>query len=372
MDLVNSMTRKRVSVILPAYNELENIKDVLRKLLEYECIYALEIIVVDDDSIDGTANYVRELARANDTVRPINRLGRNGLASAIKEGLLNATGDYAVDMDSDGQHEAKSVKDAINVLCEEKVDLVIGSRFHIDAEIDGLSERREVASNLANTFARLSLSKNYSHLSDYMTGFFAIRLSDSLAYIRRVEVNGFKFLYELLAVSHGRMSAMEIPLRFQGRVHGTSNLDIAILWDYFVSVVHNLSFRIIPRRAISFAAVGISGVAIQFSLTSLLLSLASITFQQALPASVITATTSNYIINNALTFRSNRLRGKMLGTGLSKYMLVVSLPIIANISVSTTFYNLITSNTYIAQLTGIAVAFAWNYLASSKFVWNSP
>jgi dolichol-phosphate mannosyltransferase len=362
----------RVSIVLPTYNERGNIEALLRQLLSLQEQFDLELLVVDDDSTDGTGELVRQLARERPQLRLIRRIGRSGLASAIKEGLLDATGDVAVVMDSDGQHEPASVLQAITTLQSEGLDLVIGSRFHPEAQIHGLSERRETGSNWANASARFSLPGRYRDLSDYMSGFFALKLDPLLPLIRAVDVNGFKFLYELLAVSRGRLRVAEVPLQFQARSYGSSKLDLAIFWDFLISILHSLSLRLLPRRAISFALVGASGVAVQLLTTQLLMALAGLAFGQALPVAVIAAASSNYLINNALTFRFQRLIGLALVKGLLKFLLVASLPVLANVGLASAYYSFVARDTFWAQLAGILVVFVWNYAASSRFVWNTP
>ncbi|MBV2350543.1 glycosyltransferase family 2 protein [Synechococcus sp. HK05] len=361
----------RLSIVLPTYNERGNIEPLLAQLLPLQHHYSLEILVVDDDSADGTAELVRQLAHREPRLRLIRRVGRSGLASAIKEGLLDATGDVALVMDSDGQHEPASVQRAIETLAQGDLDLVIGSRFHPEAEILGLSGRRERGSNWANASARFSLPRRYGHLSDYMSGFFALRLEPLLPLIRAVDVNGFKFLYELLAVSGGALATAEVPLSFQPRSYGSSKLDLAIFWDFLISILHSLSLRLLPRRAISFGLVGVSGVAVQLIATQLLM-LMGLGFEQALPFAVVVAASSNYLINNALTFRFQRLQGVALLRGLLKFLLVASLPVLANVGLASAFYSLVARDTLWAQLAGILVVFVWNYAASSRFVWNTP
>jgi len=369
----NSLIKKnmRVTIVLPTYNERGNIEPLLQQLLSLERCYSLEILVVDDDSADGTAELVRQLAHAEPRLRLIRRVGRSGLASAIKEGLLDATGDIAVVMDSDGQHEPASVQQAIETLLQGEQDLVIGSRFHPEAQIHGLSGRRETGSSWANSSARFSLPRSYAGLSDYMSGFFALRLEPLLPIVRAVDVNGFKFLYELLAVSHGTLRATEVPLSFQPRTYGNSKLDLAIFWDFLISILHSLSFRLLPRRAISFGLVGISGIAVQLLVTQLLM-MSGLDFGEALPFAVVAAASSNYLINNALTFRFQRLQDLALLRGLLKFLLVASLPVLANVGLASAFYSFVARDTFWAQLAGILVVFVWNYAASSRFVWNTP
>jgi len=363
--------KPRVSIVLPTYNERGNIKPLLQQLLPLQQVYNLEILVVDDDSADGTAELVRHLAHVEPRLRLIRRVGRSGLASAIKEGLLDATGDVALVMDSDGQHEPASVQRAVDGLLSDELDLVVGSRFHTEAEIFGLSGRRERGSSWANAAARFSLPRPYSQLSDYMSGFFALKLEPLLPVIRAVDVNGFKFLYELLAVSQGRLRVAEVPLSFQPRSYGSSKLDLAVFWDFLISILHSLSLRLLPRRAISFGLVGLSGVAVQLLVTQMLM-LAGLGFKQALPFAVVAAASSNYLINNALTFRFQRLIGLALLWGLVKFLLVASLPVLANVGLASAFYTLVARDTFWAQLAGILVVFVWNYAASSRFVWNTP
>jgi len=360
----------RVSIVLPTYNERGNIESLLNQLLPLKARFNLEILVVDDDSADGTAELVRQLAHGEPCLRLIRRVGRAGLASAIKEGLLDATGDLVVVMDSDGQHQPSSVLEALTTLQQGNFDLVIGSRFHAQAQIQGLSGRRETGSTWANKLARASLPR-YRQLSDYMSGFFALRLDRCLPLIRAVDVNGFKFLYELLAHSRGQLRVCDIPLQFQPRGYGSSKLDVAVLWDFGVSILHTLSLRLLPRRAISFGLVGASGFLVQILVTQLVM-LLGVSFAQALPVAVVAAASSNYLVNNALTFRFQRQKGLALLRGLLKFLLVASLPVLANVGVASAFYSYVSHNTFWAQLAGIVVVFVWNYAASSRFVWNTP
>ncbi len=362
----------RVSIVLPTFNERGTIAGLIEQLLTLRGRFSLELLVVDDDSPDGTAELVREIGRRDPCVRLVRRVGRAGLASAIKEGLLDATSDVALVMDSDGQHEPAAVERALDTLLSGDWDLVVGSRFHSEAAIRGLSGRRERGSTWANAAALFSLSRSYGALSDPMSGFFALRLDRTLPLLRGVDVNGFKFLYELLAVSRGSLRATDVPLTFQPRTYGSSKLDLAIFWDFLISILHSLSFRLLPRRAISFGLVGLSGVLVQLLACQLLMSTAGLAFERALPVAVVVAASSNYLINNALTFRFQRLRGFALLRGLLKFLLVSSLPVLANVGLASAFYDFVTPDAVWAQLAGILVVFVWNYAASSRFVWNTP
>ena len=333
--------------------------------------YDIEIIFVDDDSQDGTAERVRELSRTAPQIRLIRRIGRAGLSSAIKEGILDATGDLVAVMDCDGQHPPSSVIAALECLQDPGVDLVIGSRFRPDSLIRGLSERRERNSTLANSVARFSLPR-YRQLTDYMSGFFVCRLQSILPYVRQIDVNGFKFLYELLAICGGRLGVVEIPLVFQERITGESKLNLAVVWDLGISILHTLLLRSVPRRAISFGLVGATGIAIHLLIYSFARRFFHFNFEFAQTSAVIGAASSNFLINNILTFRFQQLSGLRLWLGLVRFLLVTSMGMVANVGVSSALYHQHTQTPLLAMFAGIAVDFVWKYAASSKFVWNSP
>jgi dolichol-phosphate mannosyltransferase len=201
MATITDRKTLRLSVVLPTYNERANVSVIAERLLPWKSQFDLELIFVDDDSIDGTADAVRQLARVHEQVRLIFRVGRFGLSSAIKEGILSATGDVVAVMDCDGQHDPAAVEQAVQALLAGDADVVIGSRFSSGAAIHGLSRQRERNSNLANAVARFSLPR-YRQLTDYMSGCFVLRPDRCLPFVRQIDVNGFKFLYELLAVCH--------------------------------------------------------------------------------------------------------------------------------------------------------------------------
>ena len=118
-----------ITFVLPTYNEETNIVPLIKEIFSFDNKYQIEIIVVDDNSTDKTQNLVREFSKTDIRVRLINRLGRYGLSSAICEGCLNSNGDVIAIMDSDGQHEVKSVYQSIEYLLNSGNDLIIGSRF---------------------------------------------------------------------------------------------------------------------------------------------------------------------------------------------------------------------------------------------------
>ena len=359
-----------ISIVIPTFNEVENIIPLLKNLTALLNNFDYEIIVVDDDSPDGTSEKVNKYMKFNKRIKLITRIGRSGLSSAIKEGLIFAQGKYLLVLDGDGQHHPSFILEMLEEINKNKSDIVIGSRFLNASKLEGLSNKRSLGSKIANKLACISLHRNYSKLTDYLSGCFCLEREMTKKFIRKIEINGFKFLYELLSLSKGELVVHEVPLIFKERRYGNSKLDIAIIWDFLISIIHNLTLRLLPRRAISFGLVGISGVFVQLFVTSFLVEIFFIDFYNALPFAVILAATSNFLINNQLTFRSDRLKNSALLIGLLKFLIVASLPVIANVGITTAFYKYISADTFIAQIAGIGIVYAWNYLASSSFVWK--
>ena len=184
---------KYISIILPTLNEVDNISSIIKKIINLSGNFLIEIIVVDDASTDGTTSLVKKLSQEDNRIRLINRYGRNGLSSAIKEGTLSASGDLIAVMDTDGQHQVESLYEAIEELLVTDKDLIIGSRFLNSSLIRGLSDKRKKGSLIANSLAKFSLSKEYSKLTDIMSGFIVFKSQKVLKLVEKIDVNGFKF-----------------------------------------------------------------------------------------------------------------------------------------------------------------------------------
>ena len=136
-----------ISIVIPTYNEVKNIVPLLKKIISLINDINYEIIIVDDDSPDGTSEEINKYMSNNQRIKLITRLGRNGLSSAIKEGLIFAQGEHLLVLDGDGQHDPKFVLNMIDERKKSKSDLVIGSRFLSSSNLEGLSSRLK-ASNL--------------------------------------------------------------------------------------------------------------------------------------------------------------------------------------------------------------------------------
>ena len=359
-----------ITFILLTNNKEKNIIPLIEEILFLKNKYIKEIIVIDSNPNNTNQILMREFSKFERKLRLINGVGWYELSSTICEVCLNTNGEIIAVMDFDGQPEVKSVFESIDYLLKSKNDLIICSRFARVSSIKSFSKKRIKDSSFANYFARFTLSTNYAHLSDFMSGCCAFKRKKCIKYLKKFDVIGFKFLYELLSISRGELKVGEMPLNFQSRECGNAKLDYAFIWDFFISAFHSLTRRLISKRAISFGVVGATGVLVHLFVVYFLLAITKLTFVQVIPIAGISAASSNFLINNFLTFRNARLRGFKLIRGLIKFLMVSSVPLLANVVLAGSFYQFVIPNKFISSMVGIIFVFIWNYAASSKFVWK--
>jgi dolichol-phosphate mannosyltransferase len=186
-------------VVVPTLNERDNIGRLIERL--ERCLdgaAAFEILVVDDDSPDGTAAAVRELARADPRVRCLQRIGRRGLASACVEGMLASAAPYLAVIDADLQHDEALLPRMLEVLRRDEADLVVASRYTATGAVPGWDERRRRISRAATRLGRAALKVD---LTDPMSGFFMLKREAFEAVVHQLSAVGFKLLLDILARS---------------------------------------------------------------------------------------------------------------------------------------------------------------------------
>ena len=235
-------TKIKLSYVLPTLNEVENLSIFFKQIKQLEKTNNIEFIFVDDNSTDGTFEYLCNQKNKFNNIRILKRIENKGLSHSIKAGFLISKGEYVVVMDTDGQHEIKTTTKLYNQIHKEKFDLVIASRFLKDSQIEHLSIIRLYFSKVGNLISRLSLSKEYSFLTDYMSGCFILKKSSCYKYIKEMETIGFKFLYNLLNESKGDLDVCELPHIFKKRQYGKSKLNFYNLIVYLFSVLKKFFF----------------------------------------------------------------------------------------------------------------------------------
>lgn len=212
----------RLSLILPTYNEAKNLPELLRRVHEH--VQPLEVIVVDDDSPDGTWAVAESLKTQYAHLRVIRRIGKKGLSSAVTDGCDAAQGNELIVMDSDLQHDPALVSHLAQKI-EHGADIVVASRYREGGGVGEWVQGRRWLSKLGTFVARKLPNVE---TTDPMSGFFAVR-SDVYRTARPMLVpEGFKILFELLAAVPREAHLDEIPLQFQPRLHGESKLSLLV------------------------------------------------------------------------------------------------------------------------------------------------
>lgn len=252
-----------LSIIVPTFNERDNIPRLVEALDACLAGVEWELIVVDDDSPDQTAAVVRVQACANHRVRCLHRIGRRGLSSACIEGMLSSSAPFVAVMDGDLQHDERLLPDMLKVLLQGGYDIVIGSRYMAGGSIGEWDGMRALTSRWAT---RLSRPLVPAGLTDPMSGFFAMRREVFDRLVRRTSGLGFKLLLDLLASSPHPLRFTELPYEFRSRQAGESKLDSQVAWDYCMLLLDKSVGRFVPVRLVTFCFVGGSGVLIHFSL----------------------------------------------------------------------------------------------------------
>jgi dolichol-phosphate mannosyltransferase len=324
-----------------------------------------EVIFVDDQSTDGTARRARELGRGDPHVRCLRRLGRRGLAGACIEGMLASGAPYLAVMDADLQHDPRLLGPMLAELKTGRFDVVIGSRYMAGGGADGLSSSRRAASRISGGLAAVLIRVK---VSDPMSGFFMIRQEAFEAIAPQLSSEGFKILLDILATARGTLRVTEIPYKFAPRQAGVTKLDLRNVLDFFGLLIAKLSRDIIPVRFVSFLLVGLSGVFVHlaFLRASLLL---GAPFTPSQIVATIAAMTSNFFLNNAVTYRDLRLRGLAAVRGLLLFYVICGAGAFSNVGVAGWLY----ANRpvwWLAGLVGSCVGAVWNFMMSSIVLWR--
>src|SRR5271167_4137750 len=219
-----------LTIVVPILNERDNIEPLLALVAAALEGISWEVIFVDDDSCDASGDLARVLARRDPRVRCLQRIGRRGLSTACIEGVLASASPYVAVMDGDLQHDEQLLPRMLNVLRNESVDLVVGSRYVDGGEIgEGLSGRRARVSGFATQLARIVCK---IEIADPMSGFFMFRREIFEDAMHSLSGQGFKILLDLIASSPRPLRVRELPFEFRKRRHGESKLDALVAWEY--------------------------------------------------------------------------------------------------------------------------------------------
>ena len=366
-DPAASENRPTLSVVVPTYREAANVPVLFERLKAALAGLPWEMIVVDDDSPDGTADVAYAIARRDPRLRCLRRVNRSGLAGAVIEGWLASSADFVAVIDGDLQHDEAILPQMYAALAEGRGDLSIGTRVADPKTTAGLSPARQKLSNLGAWFFRRVAGAS---VSDPMSGFFMLRRETVARLAPRLSPEGFKILVDVVLSSGGRLKTVEVPYVFRPRVAGESKLSPLVGIDFLGLVFHHATGGLLPIRFVLFALIGAIGLLVHLLvLTGLIERLGPDGFDDAQIAATIAAMASNFILNNELTYRAYRYRGLGMIGGFALFTLLCSVGAIANVNIAAWLFHR-RSVWWVAGLAGALVGVVWNYAASNTFVWR--
>jgi dolichol-phosphate mannosyltransferase len=278
--------------------------------------------------------------------------------------MLASSAPYLAVIDGDLQHDERLLPEMLNALKERKLDLVVGSRYVKGGGVGQWNRNRAAMSALATRLARLIIDQP---LSDPMSGFFVMTRSALERAVRRLSGQGFKVLLDLFASTPEPYQYCELPYTFRDRLHGESKLDSLVAWEYLMLLLDKLIGWLVPVRLVVFTAVGATGVVVH--LVTLRLAMVAFSFVTAQAIATAIAITSNFVVNNILTYRDRRLRGLKFFTGLLSFFAICGVGAIANVGIASAVFQQ-QYTWWLSALAGVAVGLIWNYAVSSALTWG--
>ena len=360
------MPSPTVSIVVPTFNESQNLPRLVDQLDKAMIGIPWEVVFVDDDSPDGTWKVAKQLAQEDARVRCIRRVGRRGLAGACIEGALSSAAAYVAVMDADLQHDETVLPAMVAMLQNDQAEIVIGSRFVGDGSNEGgYSAGRAFASRVATHLANFFIGRQ---VCDPMSGFFALKREVFESAAPRLVPSGFKILLDILATTHNHVRVVEVAYRFRSRQEGRSKFDARAILDFLGLLLHRVTGGTVPVRFVFFMIVGTTGIAVHLIALRLGL-LAGCGFDTAQSMATVAAMTSNFHVNNLLTYSDMKLRGTAALAGLLKFYIVCGVGALANIGVASWLFDS-NESWWIAGIAGVVVGATFNYTVSSIIVWR--
>ena len=354
-----------ITVVVPAFRERENIPRLLDALEQALGGLDWETSVVVDDAEDGSEELVRARAQHDPRVRCIQRIGRRGLASACIEGMLASSAPYVAVMDADLQHDETLLPQLLEKARRDQADLAVASRYMAGGSTGELAPSRVRISRMASALSA-SLCKG---LTDPMSGFFVVRRTFLDRVVRNLYARGFKILLDLIAAARGEISIVELPYRMRSREHGESKLGARVIAEFFMLLLYHMMGRLLPARFFLFAAVGATGVGVHLCVLWLLYA-ASGQFLLSQALATWVAMTSNFVLNNMVTYGDQRLRGRAMWRGLISFYAACGIGALINLAIADWLF-LKSTPYWLAGLAGALIAALWNFFTTASFTWGS-
>ncbi|MFC1592865.1 glycosyltransferase [Candidatus Omnitrophota bacterium] len=356
---------KAVSIIIPTYNEADSITSLVQRIHSVLSSHNYEIVLVDDNSGDGTAEVASALS-SKYPLKVIVRKNKRGLASAVVDGLQHVDSQIIGVMDADLQHPPEVLLDLLREI-ENGADIVIASRYVKEGECQNWGLFRRIMSKGAIFLAHLLLPLT-RQVSDPMSGFFMF--NRQVVADANLKPTGYKILLEILIEGQLRKIA-EVPYSFKSRSSGKSKLGSRQQIDYLKHIYSLMRRKGELLRFVKFCMVGASGVLVNMGLLWLLTEFIGWFYLFSAAISIEISIISNFTLNDYFTFPDRRSHG---ARHFLKRLVKFNMVSLAALGINLTVLWLLTTvfGVYylLSNLCGIAVATLWNYLANFWWTWK--
>jgi len=375
------LPENQVTVIIPTFNESENICNILNAISNNLPKINTEVIVVDDNSPDGTGMIVEEYIKSMTrifgySVSIIHRKTRKGLGSAIISGVENSKGDVIVVMDSDFSHPPDMIPKMLDKIEETQCDVVIASRYVEGGDIQGWSTKRKLISKAATEIAKKGLGVQ---ADDPMSGFFAFK--KNLIKDVSFDAIGYKVLLELLVKTNAK-KIQEIPYTFTDRKFGSSKLGTSTILDYCKSVWKlyrygknaakqegRTSVKFLSKAA-RFFTVGTSGLGVNYLSSVFFTSTLDLWYLHATIIGILFAITSNFFLHKYWTFSDRNFSLKRTIIQYSKFAGFSSVSGLVQIGMVYYFVNEFSLSYPISLLLAVLTAAFSNFVLNKRWTFN--
>lgn len=363
-----------LSLIIPTYNERQNIIPLIRRVtIALEKVTDdFEIIVVDDDSPDGTWQVGEKLAEENPHLKVIRRQGEKGLATAVVTGWNAAGGEILGVMDGDLQHPPETLPDLLDSILNTHADIAVASRHVEGGGISDWSLIRRAISWGAAALSTLMIPGILWSVRDPMSGYFFIRRSviESVG----LKPEGYKILLEVLG--RGKyQTVIEIPYIFEERKEGGSKLGPKQYLEFLFHIARLARDSGHIGRFIRYCTVGISGVLVNEEVLKFITEVGGLYYIYSSLLAVEAAVITNFILNEFWTFsdRSSQRPGVLDRVRrFIKFNLICAGGGGLNVVVLWALTELAGLHYLISNLVGIGISTLWNYGLNSNITWEVP
>lgn len=375
-----STTEPLLSLVIPTFNERSNIAPLIKQLtglLERQLPGNYELILVDDNSPDGTWEAGLQLTTTYPQLRVMRRETESGLSSAVIRGWQAAKGQILGVIDADLQHPPEILLQLLASL-QQGADLALASRHVEGGGVSEWSVIRRTLSRGAQILGLVVLPEVVGRVSDPMSGYFLVRRAAIAG--PRLNPKGYKILLEVLGRGNIETIA-EVGYVFQERIEGQSKVTWRHYLDYLQHLVRLRFHRRISKRPLiipfgrflRFGIVGFSGVFVDYAVFYLLFSQIGLGLTTSNVLSAEIAIFNNFLWNDAWTFADLTLQQLGWQARLKRFLkfnLICLAGLVLNTLIVNILFNLLGVNAYLAKLVAIAIVTIWNFGVNLKLNWR--